>query len=188
VLQNQSVVLQATGYDPDGGPVTFAWDLDNDGTFETAGQNAVFPTTSQVGTFTVRVQVTDEGGLSAVASTTVAVLFNWSGFFPPVKAYPEWNVARAGSAVPIKFGLGGNQGLGVFATGFPVSLPIDCATEAPGSGSPTANPGGSGLSYDSVNGQYTYVWKTEKAWSGSCRLLVVQLVDGSMHEAVFRFR
>jgi len=188
VVQGQSVLLQATGYDPDGGPVTFAWDLDNDGSFETPGQNAVFSTTSRVGTYTVSVRVTDAGGLSAIASATVHVVFDWAGFFPPVASAPRWNVSRAGSAVPVKFSLGGDQGLAIFATGFPVSIPVDCAAGTPGAGSPTANPGGSGLTYDSSTGQYTYVWKTEKTWAGTCRLLVVQLVDGTTHQAAFGFR
>jgi hypothetical protein len=33
----------------------------------------------------------------------------------------------------------------------------------------TATAGDSGLSYDAATDQYTYVWKTDKTWSGTCR-------------------
>lgn len=137
--------------------------------------------------FTVTVKATDGQGDSSTASTTVTVVFNWTGFFPPVMSYPAVNAAKAGSAVPVKFGLGGDQGLAVLATGFPVSVPVDCSTGAPGAGSPTANPGGSILSYDPSSGRYIYVWKTKKSWAGTCRLLSVMLVDGTTYEAYFRF-
>ena len=35
----------------------------------------------------------------------------------------------------------------------------------------TATAGASGLQYDAASNQYTYVWKTEKAWAGRCRQL-----------------
>jgi uncharacterized protein len=188
IYEGQSTVLEVIGYDPDGGPVTYAWDLDGDDTFETAGPTAVFWATSGVGTFTVRVRATDQSGLSATASTTVTVWFNWTGFFPPVKNLPEVTTARAGSAVPVKFSLGGDKGLEVLASGFPVSMPVNCATAEAAPGTPTANPGGSDLSYDRSTDQYTYVWSTERAWAGTCRLLVVTLVDGTSHPAFFTFR
>ncbi len=191
ITLGQTTLLEATAYDPDGGPVTYAWDLDNDGAFETNGQSAVFPATAGVGTFPVSVRVTDVTGLSAAASTTVTVVYQWTGFFRPLVNPPAVMSARAGRAVPVAFGLGGDQGLGILAIGFPVSLEVDCATLAPVPGAveaATANPGGSGLTYDPSTGTYTYVWKTEKAWAGSCRLLSVRLVDGSTHEAYVRFR
>jgi len=36
--------------------------------------------------------------------------------------------------------------------------------------------------------QYTYVWKTNKAWAGTCRELLVRFVDGTIHVARFQFR
>jgi hypothetical protein len=46
----------------------------------------------------------------------------------------------------------------------------------------------SGLRYDADSDQYVYVWKTSKAWSGSCRELDVTLNDGTSHTARFAFR
>lgn len=71
--EGQSVALSATGYDPDGTAVTFAWDLDNDNVFETTGQNATFNAVDGTFSYTVNLKVTDATNLSAVVSTTVEV-------------------------------------------------------------------------------------------------------------------
>ncbi len=44
-----------------------------------------------------------------------------------------------------------------------------------------------GLTYDATSGQYTYVWKTDKAWAGTTQTLVFTLTDGSAHKAAFSF-
>jgi hypothetical protein len=49
----------------------------------------------------------------------------------------------------------------------------------------TAN--GSGLTFDAASGVYTYIWKTDTSWAGSCRSLQVVLIDGTLHIAYFRF-
>jgi hypothetical protein len=49
-------------------------------------------------------------------------------------------------------------------------------------------PGQSGLSYSAGADEYHYVWKTEKAWAGTCRRLSVTLVDGTVHTATFQFK
>ena len=51
----------------------------------------------------------------------------------------------------------------------------------------TATAGSSSLSYDATTDQYTYVWKSEKAWSDNCRQLVILLDDGTFHRANFNF-
>jgi PKD domain len=71
-LEGVNVSLAGSGSDPDGKPVIFAWDLNNDGIFETAGQNAVFDQVGQDGVYTVRLKVTADG-VSSVATTTVTV-------------------------------------------------------------------------------------------------------------------
>ena len=73
VNEGSSVTLTATGTDPEGQPLTYAWDLDNNGTFETPGQSVSFTGVDGPATLTVNVQVTDNGGLTAKASTTVTV-------------------------------------------------------------------------------------------------------------------
>jgi hypothetical protein len=99
------------------------------------------------------------------------------------------NVVQAGRGVPVKFSLSGNKGLGIFAAGSPSSGPIVCNSSDPATLlEETVTAGGSSLSYDPVTDQYIYVWKTEPAWAGTCRQLVVQLNDGSIHRANFKFK
>ena len=35
--------------------------------------------------------------------------------------------------------------------------------------------------------EYVYVWKSDKAWAGTCRRLDVTFVDGTQHIASFKF-
>jgi hypothetical protein len=115
--------------------------------------------------------------------------YSFTGFFQPVDNLPTLNVASAGSAIPVKFSLGGNQGLAIFAAGYPASSPIECNVSEPGATiEETVNAGNSGVSYDATTGQYTYVWKTQRAWKGTCRMLVVRLSDNNQYLAKFRFR
>ena len=90
VTEGGSVTLSATGVDPEGSALTFAWDLDNNGSFETAGQTATFSAARirAPATRTVRVRVTDAFGNFSVDSATVSVLYNFSGFFQPVDNLP----------------------------------------------------------------------------------------------------
>jgi hypothetical protein len=95
---------------------------------------------------------------------------------------------KAGSAIPVKFSLNGNQGLNVLAAGFPTSQPMACDSTMPSDAiEQTVTAGSSGLQYDAATDQYTYVWKTNKEWASSCRALNVQLSDGTSHMAYFKF-
>jgi len=97
-------------------------------------------------------------------------------------------MVKAGSAIPVKFSLGGDQGLNIFEAGYPKSQTMVCDSTAPVDGiEETVTTGLSGLSYDASTNTYTYVWKTEKEWAGSCRQLVVKLNDGTFHRANFKF-
>ena len=70
-----STTLTASGSDPNGDSLTYAWDLDNNGSFETSGQSVSFNAALLDGpsSYTVKVRATDPGGLSAVSSAAVNV-------------------------------------------------------------------------------------------------------------------
>ncbi|HEX9160223.1 MAG TPA: PKD domain-containing protein [Thermoanaerobaculia bacterium] len=77
VNEGSTVQLKAKGAD-DGGPVTYAWDLDGDGVYETAvtpGAETVFPAAALDGpsTRTIALLVTDPCGQSTRATTTVTI-------------------------------------------------------------------------------------------------------------------
>ncbi len=187
VVEGGSVQVSATGSDPEGDALTYAWDLDNNGSYETPGQTATFSAAAlqAPGTHTIGVQVTDPDGLTATDTATVNVIFNFTGFFSPVSNLPAMNQRNAGAAAPIKFSLGGNQGLYIIASGYPQWVPFNCTTGAVlGAGVLTNSKGG--LTYS--NGEYSYVWKTEKAWAGTCRQFVLVLTDGTTHAANFKFK
>ena len=112
----------------------------------------------------------------------------FAGFFQPIGGLPTLNTVNAGQTVPVQFSLSGDQGLGVIAGGFPRSAAIACDSRALVTGAdPTSTPGKSTLSYDATTDTYTYPWRTDKNWAGTCRQLVVKLADGTFHHANFRF-
>jgi Tol biopolymer transport system component len=116
------------------------------------------------------------------------ITYIFAGFYSPVDNPPTRNVAKAGSAIPVKFSLGGNFGLAVFASGYPASQNVQCNTNAPISAiEETVTAGGSILTYDTSSNQYSYIWKTNKAWANSCRRLVLQFSDGTTKTADFSF-
>lgn len=77
VNEGSSITLTGSGSDVDSTSLTYAWDLDNNGTFETPGQNVIFNGVDGPSTQTVKLQVCDTGtplpSACTVASTTVTV-------------------------------------------------------------------------------------------------------------------
>ena len=157
------------------------------------GSGTLTVPTGSVGSKTLQVTAgasQDNVGNASPASNTCtySVVFSWTGFFQPIDMSGTLNVVKAGSAVPAKFSLAGNQGLGIMTTGFPSSQPITCDSSAPTDPvETTVTAGGSSLTYDATANQYIYVWKTDKTWAGSCRQFNVKLIDGTTHSALFKF-
>ena len=115
--------------------------------------------------------------------------YPFTGFFQPVDNPPTKNVVKAGAAVPVKFNLGGYRGLDIFAANSPSSVGILCDFTSPSSDiQTTVAAGSSSLSYDPLTGTYSYIWKTDNAWAGSCRQLTLKLNDYTTHVANFQFK
>ncbi len=74
--QNESVAFNATAStDPDGDPLTYAWDFNNDGTTDASGVTTQFQFTAE-GTFTVRLTVADGKGGTGTTTRDVIVTRN----------------------------------------------------------------------------------------------------------------
>lgn len=145
--------------------------------------------TSSAGPQIFAVNAEDNAGNSNIVTTNydIATSYIFTGFFQPVDNLPVLNIAKSGSAIPIKFSLNGDQGLNIFAEGYPASRMIDCTSGVTDVIEATATAGQSGLSYNVSTDQYTYIWKTDKSWKGTCRQLTLKLDDDTEHSANFKF-
>jgi hypothetical protein len=182
-----------------GSTATASWSASDGGSgLVGAASDTIALDTSSVGTRTTTLASSFKKDIvenaSAPSSCSFRVIFAWTGFLQPVDNTDAagnhiLNKAKAGSTIPVKFSLGGDQGLGVLATDFPkVSGTFGCSVD------PTSDlieeystATVSGLKYDAVANQYTYNWKTDAKWAGQCRSLLVRLVDGTTHRADFNF-
>ncbi len=147
--------------------------------------------TASVGLHTFTVDAGDEVGNVASKSFYYNVIYDFDGFFSPIDNPDVLNRAKAGSAIPVKFSLDGDQGLDIFAeeggSSFPRSGPIPCdSTDPVDAVEQTVSASSSGLTYDAATDLYTYVWKTRRDWTG-CRQLVVRFDDGKEYTANFKF-
>ena len=123
-----------------------------------------------------------------VALASGPMLYDFNGFFAPVNNSGFVNKAKAGSAIPVKFSLGGDKGLNIFSAGYPKVQTVECDPSLPTDAvEQTQSAGVSSLSYDPVTDQYTYLWKTDKSWKG-CKQLVLVFTDGPQHSALFSFK
>jgi hypothetical protein len=112
---------------------------------------------------------------------------SFTGFFQPVDNDGVLNIAKAGSAIPVKFSLGGDFGLDVLVKA-PTASAIACPTGAGADAIEEVSASPSGLTYDAAADQYTYVWKTQSGWKGTCKQLHMPLSDGMDHTALFQFK
>jgi PKD repeat protein len=110
VNEGETLTLDASGsYDPDGTIVSYRWDLDNDGQYDDATGPMASVSYSDDGSFTVRVEVTDNDGGYSSSSTTVTVTNK-----PPV----------LGALGPFS----GDEGVPITLTATAVDVPADVLT------------------------------------------------------------
>ncbi len=131
--------------------------------------------------------VTTPSGTSVTgAADQYTYIYLFTGFQSPVANPPVFNQVNPGQAIPLQWSLSGDFGLNILAPGSPAVQQANCTSGAPvNTATMTDTAGGSGLQFS--NGTYTYVWKTSKAWAGTCQQIDVTLNDGTDHLALFSF-
>ena len=139
----------------------------------------------------VEFQPINQNYKNVIATVTITVVqptgrLKFHGFFKPVHNMPMLNAVAAGRAVPVRFSVEGALDSRVLKQGSPTSVEIGCSAAASRSISETADEELSSQLL-SRGTSYTYVWKTSPSWAGRCRKLIVTLVDGTQHSAIFRF-
>lgn len=186
--------------DPSSATDLFVYERSSNRSFQLTATAAVNETLSDIvaiGANTYRITWTadedgfDERNVYAATFTIppVATAYNFNGFFSPVDDDPTPNIVNAGRSVPVKFSLGGDQGLDIFAPNSPASTEIGCDSSEEGDQiEQTVIASTNSLSYDPLTDRYTYVWKTLKAWKGTCRMFALTLDDGTTHLARFSLR
>lgn len=128
-------------------------------------------------------------GLINVQANNTGGTYTWGGFFQPVDNLPKINKIEGGSTVPVKFSIGGDFGPNIFAAGYPASQPASCATFLPTGPLVPIATGAQILSDLKYNDKKYHVnWKTDKAWDGTCRILVLRFTDGLERSAHFTIK
>lgn len=145
--------------------------------------------TGSVGEKTFRVDAVDAAGNTRVGRSVYRVVYDFEGFLWPVRNRPRINRWPAGVPVPIRFELGGRQGLDVVEEGWPQVAQVECGSGAePASGEPARHPRWfRALAFRQRRARHVFVWRTERAWAGGCRQFMLRLKDGTVHRADFEF-
>ncbi len=193
VVENGTVALTVPPrkMDLNEGPLTYAWDLNGDGIFETPGRTVTFSAAGLAApqSLVVKVKATNMWGYSTTSAVIVNVIYDFRGFMGQVDNQPVLNIAIAGKVIPIKFSLVGNKGLDIFASGSPtvqkVFCPITATKNVVEKYTTLATPP---LSYNTAKDKYKFTWQTEAAWAGTCQLFTIELNDGTTHTALFKFK
>ena len=187
VVEGESVTVTADGSDPDDDSLTYEWDLDNNGTFETDG-----PERDVLGGRSDGAEQLDDQGAGHRPERTQLdgrgrgqrdlglLRLLPADRQPPDAERRQGRQRRAGQVQPGRQPGAGHPGRRL-ADVDPGQL-HDLGADGPAQEITI----GEALSYRSDNDTYSLTWKTTKGWTG-CRLLTVELDDGTVHEAAFRF-
>ena len=151
--------------------------------------DGAFLDTGSVGSREFTVTASDGAGNTAAASAGYRVVYDFEAFLWPVRKRPRVNTWVAGRSVPIRFELGGNQGLDVIEDGWPQVAVVGCDfTAQPEAGDPARHPRWfRELVYRKSKKRYVMVWQTDRRWAGTCRQFMLKLEDGTVKRADFKF-
>jgi hypothetical protein len=144
--------------------------------------------TGSVGSQSLTCTATDAAGNTAEQLVSYTVAFAFNGFLEPVSNPDIVNLAKAGRTIPLKWQLLDANGAPVTdLSGVTTTVEnLSCGFE------PTANEvgeeaaGASGLQ-NLGDGYYQYNWKTPKSYANSCKTLELDLGEGVVRTALFKF-
>ncbi len=140
------------------------------------------------GTTLVTWTATDTNGNSSTAQQKITINFSFAGFEMPIKMNGKVNLVKAGSTVPVKFSLGGDMGLDIFAAGYPKIVTYNPQTGQVIDSTALVFTDKDPLIFDPTTDKYRYTWKTAKGWTGMNKQFIIQLKDGTIITAFFYFQ
>jgi predicted extracellular nuclease len=137
VGEGSSITLNASGSDPEGGTLAYAWDLDDNGSFETPGQSVSFSAVDGPASPVVHVRATDDGGQTATAQATVTVqnVPPTATFSAPASSFAGYpftlsltspsDPSAADNAAGFQYAFDCGSGYGAFGSSASASCPTD---------------------------------------------------------------
>jgi Tol biopolymer transport system component len=145
--------------------------------------------TSSAGQHTFTVQAADAAGNTASATVTYSVVsagYQWLGWSWPY-ASDHVNRDEAGRTIPLGFLIRGaaprNLVAGVWVA------PVACGGNAAAlPGDPSSQTADWQGPWSLPDGRTMLLWRTSRSYAGSCRQVLLQLTDGSIHRLLFDFR
>jgi dipeptidyl aminopeptidase/acylaminoacyl peptidase len=138
--------------------------------------------TASVGAKTFTVHAADEGGRTGTLTHAYSVVYAFVGFGAPVSSTGSLNDVKAGDSVPLKFSLAGDHGLSVVRG---TTWRLASCTDWSFLGGSLAGQGR--LSYTASTDRYLDAVSTDRGWKGTCRVLDLDLDDGTHHAVRVRF-
>jgi hypothetical protein len=144
--------------------------------------------TSSVGAKSFTVTARDGEGHETVVTHHYRMAYAFEGFFTPIDNN-ILNIATAGQVIPLRWRLtdsAGNPVTNLTTVGI-TAVSLSCSTGQTMDEVEEYATGLSGLQ-NLGNGYYQFNWKTPKAYAKSCKTLRLDLGEGALRTADFRFK
>jgi hypothetical protein len=144
--------------------------------------------TATVGAKTVAITGADIAGNERTVSCPYLVTYAFGGFASPVDEGGTLNVAKAGRGIPLKWHLEDASGAPVatLTTARVTVQALDCGIGTSPDAVEETTAGESGLQ-NLGGGDYQLNWKSPSSYAGSCKTLRLDLGEGLVHTALFKF-
>ena len=139
--------------------------------------------TTSLGPHVFAVTATDGNGKTTTVSVPYRVIYLFKGFDSPVDTGGNLDGVKAGDGIALKFSINGDYGLNVVTqTTWQAATCGDWIPTGP------ATPADGKLSYSASTDRYKEIVTSSSSWKGSCRLLRLDLEDGTHPEVRVHFK